>query len=66
MWRHLTSVPHIESCNFGVAVLHNELYVVGGCFNQELQENVHPFGFRYSPQLDKWTTMAAMTRERCR
>ena len=25
-------VPHIECCNFGVAVLHNQLYILGGCF----------------------------------
>ena len=65
-WRHLTSVPHVECCNFGVAVLHNLLYVVGGCFNQGLQENIHPFGFCYNPRQDKWTTTNAMIRERCR
>ena len=27
-------VPHIECCNFGVAVLHNLLYILGGCFSQ--------------------------------
>jgi len=31
-----------------------------------LQENIHPFGFRYSPRYNKWTTMAPMQRERCR
>jgi len=36
-WRHLTSIPHVEQCNFGTAVLDNDLYVVGGCFNQSLQ-----------------------------
>ncbi|KAJ9587276.1 hypothetical protein L9F63_019207 [Diploptera punctata] len=65
-WRHLTSIPHVEQCNFGTAVLDNDLYVVGGCFNQSLQENIHPFGFRYSPRYNKWTTMAPMQRERCR
>ncbi|XP_049790538.1 kelch-like protein 26 isoform X1 [Schistocerca nitens] len=65
-WRHLTSIPHVEQCNYGTAVLDNELYVVGGCFNQSLQENIHPFGFRYSPRYNKWTTMAPMQRERCR
>jgi len=65
-WRHLTSIPHVEQCNFGTAVLHNDLYVVGGCFNQSLQENIHPFGFRYSPRRDTWTTMAPMQHERCR
>lgn len=65
-WRHLTSIPHVEQCNFGTAVLDNKLFVVGGCFNQLLQENIHPFGFCYSPRSNKWTTMAPMQRERCR
>uniref|UniRef100_A0A6A7G162 Kelch-like protein diablo n=3 Tax=Hirondellea gigas TaxID=1518452 RepID=A0A6A7G162_9CRUS len=65
-WHHLTTIPHVEQCNFGTAVLDNQLYVVGGCFNQSLQENIHPFGFRYSPQTDKWSTISPMLRERCR
>lgn len=65
-WRHLTSIPHVEQCNYGTVVLDNELYVVGGCFNQSLQENIHPFGFRYSPRYNKWSTMAPMQTERCR
>ncbi len=65
-WRHLASVPHVECCNFGTAVLRNELFVVGGCFNQSLQENIHPFGFRYDPRNNRWTTIAPMKRERCR
>lgn len=65
-WKHLTSIPHVEQCNFGTAVLNNELYVVGGCFNQFLQENIHPFGFKFSPQDNKWTTLAPMMIERCR
>nr|CAD7399880.1 unnamed protein product [Timema poppensis] len=65
-WRHLTTIPHVEQCNFGTVVLDNELYVVGGCFNQSLQENIHPFGFFYSPRYNKWSTMAPMQRERCR
>ncbi len=28
-----------------------------------VQENIHPFGFRYCARLDKWSTMAAMTRK---
>ncbi|GFS58227.1 kelch-like protein 26 [Trichonephila inaurata madagascariensis] len=65
-WRYLTSIPHVEQCNFGTAVLNNELYIVGGCFNQSLQENVHPFGFRYNPLTNSWSTMAPMQKERCR
>ena len=66
-WSHLTSVPHVECSNFGTAVLKNELYVIGGCFNQSLQEeHIHPFGFKYNPKYNKWTTLAPMCRERCR
>lgn len=65
-WRYLTSIPHVEQCNFGTAVLNNELFIVGGCFNQSLQENVHPFGFRYNPLTNSWSTMAPMQKERCR
>lgn len=65
-WRHLTSIPHVEQCNFGSVVFNNELYIVGGCFNQSLQENIHPFGFRYSPIYNKWHTITPMKTERCR
>lgn len=65
-WRHLSTIPHVEQCNFGTAVLDNELFVVGGCFNQSLEELIHPFGFRFSPQRNAWATMAPMQRERCR
>lgn len=65
-WKHLTSIPHVEQCNFGTAVFNNELYIVGGCFNQSLQENIHPFGFKYTPRCNKWSTMAPMKIERCR
>lgn len=30
------------------------------------QENIHPFGFCYSPSFCKWTTIAPMLTERCR
>lgn len=36
-WKRLTTIPHVEQCNFGMAVLNNQLFVVGGCFNQCLQ-----------------------------
>ena len=65
-WQHLTTIPHVEQCNFGTAVLNNQLYVVGGCFNQSLQEHIHPFSFSYDPITDKWATLSPMLRERCR
>ena len=68
-WLPLTSIPHIECSNFGFAVLQNNLYVIGGCFNQsesDLSEHIHPFGFCYNPRKDHWDRIAPMNRERCR
>ncbi|GAB6023767.1 hypothetical protein CHUAL_014220 [Chamberlinius hualienensis] len=67
-WCHLTSIPHVEQCKYGTAVLNNELYVVGGCFNQggSFVENIHPFGFRFNPRYNRWTTIAPLQQERCR
>ena len=30
------------------------------------QEQAHPFGFRYNPREDRWSSIAPMLRERCR
>lgn len=65
-WHHLTSIPHVEQCNYGTAVLGNELYVVGGCYNVCLKEYIHPFGFRYNPMSNKWTTISPMQIDRAR
>ena len=49
------------------------MYVVGGCFDQSgsiatpLQaETVHPFGFKYNPLKNSWSSLRPMLRERCR
>ncbi|GJQ71599.1 hypothetical protein Trydic_g11302, partial [Trypoxylus dichotomus] len=65
-WNFLTRIPHVDQCSFGTAVLNNNLYVIGGCFNQLLQEIVHPYGFKYNPRLDDWSQVAAMRTDRCR
>lgn len=65
-WQHLTTIPHVEQCNYGTAVLDNELYVVGGCFNVSLNEQIHPYVFRFNPIADKWTSLERMHKERCR
>lgn len=65
-WETLTSIPHIEQCNFGLAVLENNLYVVGGCFNQQMQEDTHSYGFRFMPKDCSWESIATMAQERCR
>lgn len=59
-WHHLTSIPHVEQCNYGTAVKGNELFIVGGCYNVCLKEYIHPFGFRYNPMSNKWQTIAPM------
>ncbi|XP_054164415.1 kelch-like protein 13 [Oppia nitens] len=71
-WKYLSRIPHVEQCNFGMTIHRNQLYVVGGCFNsvQSLEENVHPFGFKYNPLCNNsgnpWSTIAPMHKERCR
>ena len=63
----LTTVPHVEQCNFGMTVLNNTLYVIGGCYNDEqMTEIVHGYGFAYSPLTGTWTDMKPMIDERCR
>jgi N-acetylneuraminic acid mutarotase len=57
----------VESSNFGCAVVNNELFIVGGCYNQSLQEeHIHPFGFRFSPRHNKWHKLTPMAKESCR
>lgn len=65
-WTSLTTIPHVDQCHYGVATLANHLYIVGGCFNQHLQEVIHQFGFRYSAAKDTWFRIAPMGVERCR
>ncbi|CAL1530678.1 unnamed protein product [Lymnaea stagnalis] len=64
--RHLTKIPHLDQINFGMAVFQNQLYIVGGCFNDHMQEIAHPFGFQYTPTTDEWISIAPMHQERCR
>ncbi|XP_050397008.1 kelch-like protein 26 [Patella vulgata] len=63
--RHLTKIPHVDQCNFGMGVLNNKLYAVGGCFNDQMQELIHPFCFCYDAQSDAWESIAPMSQERC-
>ncbi|XP_022915997.1 kelch-like protein 26 isoform X2 [Onthophagus taurus] len=65
-WIELTTIPHHEQCNYGTAVLDNCLYIVGGCFNQSLQEIIHPYGFKYDPRNEQWYRIPAMKVDRCR
>ncbi|XP_013112381.2 kelch-like protein 26 [Stomoxys calcitrans] len=65
-WESLTVIPHIEQCNYGTAVLGNDLYIVGGSYDVCLKEYIHPFGFRYCPTKDKWKTIAPIQADRCR
>ncbi|KAK3086227.1 hypothetical protein FSP39_015449 [Pinctada imbricata] len=65
-WKTLTAIPHVDQCNFGHVTLNNELYVVGGCFNDQIQEVVHQYGFCYNPEKNAWRSIAALEHERCR
>ena len=65
-WKYLTTIPHVEQCDYGIAVCNNRLYVVGGCFNQSLQEHIHGYGFCYDPATGDWSAIRPMVHERCR
>ena len=65
-WKHLTTVPHLNQCSFGSAILNNHVYVVGGSYDISLQEFNHGFGFKYNPIEDKWLTIASLNQDRCR
>ena len=60
-----TSIPHVKQADFGLAVLDNLVYVVGGCYD-DFTEMTHPYGFCFNPTTSKWTSLPPMTQERCR
>lgn len=62
----LTRIPHVDQCDFGMTVLNNQLYVLGGCFNDQMQEVPHPFGFCFNPDTACWKSLPPMAHERCR
>lgn len=61
-----TNIPHVKQADFGVEVLENCLYVVGGCSNEDFLEVTHPFGFCFDPTSGEWTRLPPMSQERCR
>lgn len=66
-WRYLTEIPHVKQGAFGIAVLHNCIYVIGGSYDINLDnEDVHPFGFKYNPLTTEWSTIKPMNFDRCR
>ncbi|XP_030379024.1 kelch-like protein 26 [Scaptodrosophila lebanonensis] len=65
-WFELTTIPHLDQCNYGTAVLKNELFIVGGAYDVCLKEYIHPFGFRYCPLRNHWDGMAQIQLDRCR
>lgn len=66
-WRYLTEIPHVKQGSFGISVLNNCIYVIGGSYDISLDnEDVHPFGFRFNPLTSEWTTIKPMNFDRCR
>ncbi|CAG2187616.1 unnamed protein product [Mytilus edulis] len=65
-WDILTKIPHVEQCDFGLTVLNNDLYLVGGCYNDLMQEIIHQYCFKYSPHDNCWQSIAPYPSERCR
>lgn len=65
-WEVLTKIPHVEQCDFGLTVLNNDVYLVGGCYNDLMQEIIHQYCFKYSPHDNQWQSIAPLPSERCR
>lgn len=66
-WRYLTEVPHVKQGSFGISVLNNCIYVIGGSYDLSFDnEDVHPFGFRFNPLTSEWSTIKPMNFDRCR
>lgn len=66
-WRYLTEIPHVKQGAFGISVLNNCIYVIGGSYDISLDnEDVHPFGFKFNPLTSEWSTIKPMNFDRCR
>ncbi|CRK90421.1 CLUMA_CG004150, isoform A [Clunio marinus] len=66
-WRYLTEIPHVKQGSFGISVLNNCIYVIGGSYDISLDnEDIHPFGFKYNPLSSEWSTIKPMNFDRCR
>jgi N-acetylneuraminic acid mutarotase len=61
-----TTIPHLPQTDFGMTVIDNQLYVVGGCCNEDFSEVTHPYVFRFNPVTAAWTSLPPMSQERCR
>lgn len=66
-WRYLTEIPHVKQGSFGISVLNNCIFVIGGSYDISLDnEDIHPFGFKYNPLTLEWSTLKPMNFDRCR
>lgn len=66
-WRYLTEIPHVKQGAFGISVLNNCIYVIGGSYDISLDnEDVHPFGFKFNPLTSEWKSIKPMNFDRCR
>jgi kelch-like protein 26 len=63
-WRHLTTIPHMKQSNFGMAVLNNRIYCVGGSYDVSCRNFIHPLGFKFCPVSNKWTEISPMNQDR--
>lgn len=60
-WRYLTEIPHIKQGSYGTAILNNCIFIVGGSYDINLDnEDVHPFGFKYNPLTTEWNTIKVL------
>lgn len=66
-WRYLTEIPHVKQGSFGISVLNNCIFVIGGSYDISIDnEDIHPFGFKYNPLSCEWSSIRPMNFDRCR
>ncbi|XP_076449010.1 kelch-like protein 26 [Babylonia areolata] len=63
---YYTTIPHMKQADFGLEVLDNDVYVVGGCCNEDFMDLTHPYSFRLDISTGKWTDLPPMSQDRCR
>lgn len=65
-WYQLTSIPHENRYNCGVAVYKNVLYVCGGLYYDDCESEVlNSYACSYDPSINKWKTLEPMIDPRC-
>ena len=70
VWKHLTDIPHIATSCFASCIMNNCIYVIGGNLSLDVymddEGSVHPFGFKFCLNSNKWCNIKKMNVDRSR